>query len=178
MRRFAWAAIFGCLALAALGFRYLHPPPTIRADDQMMAAARSVMETHGYAFTGLRPLQIAAGRWLTFRHRGCAGTVGVVVVDPAQVIAMTRLIPAGDAHEYAYLGWRSTRFDRTGILRERLSQAAAGAMGLSAYAASPNVLLITWPASCQAVRGVDWGEAWRLTGPAAAAAAATPHPEV
>ena len=177
MRRLAWAALFLCLALGALGFRYLRPPPTIRADDQMMAAARSVMETHGYVFTGLRPLEIAAGRWLTFTHPGCQGSVGVVVVDPAQIVAMTALIPPGDAHEFAYLGWRATSFDRTAILHERLSQAAAGALGLSAYVSSPNVLLVTWPQSCGAVRSVDWGEAWSPAGPAADAAAAVPHPE-
>jgi hypothetical protein len=154
--RFAFMTV---LALGLLGKLLAPAASTLREPATSLSAALGSRLTARItlqpgAQTGLFAAPIAT----------CAAPLLAAPVDSSFTTAamLEQMRRPGDHAFYAYLDWVSDHPDRWGLLRRRVQEKAAEALGLSPYDGDPHMLFISEPPGCSAARGVPWRRYWLL----------------
>jgi hypothetical protein len=152
------SAFMTVLALG-LGGKLLAPPPSPTLPDpaaSLSAVLGSRVSAPITLYPGAQTVILAAPIGT------CAAPLLAAPVDLSFTTA-AMLEPVrrpGDHAFYAYLDWVSDQPDRWGLLKRRVQEKAAEALGLSPYDGDPHMLFISEPPGCSAARGVPWRRYW------------------
>lgn len=94
----------------------------------------------------------------------CAAPLLAAPVDPTftTTAMLEQMRRRGDHAFYVYLDWVSDHPDRWGLLKRRVQEKVAEALGVSPYDGDPQMLFISEPPGCNAARGVAWRRYWLL----------------
>lgn len=157
-----WAVRFAFMTVLALGVvgKLLAPPASMLPEPAMSLSAvlgsrlTAPIALHPGAQTGILAAPVGT----------CATPLLAAPVDLSFTTAamLEQMRRRGDHAFYAYLDWVSDHPDRWGLLRRRVQEKAAEALGVSPYDGDPHMLFISEPPGCSAARGAPWRRYWLL----------------
>ncbi|HWF77767.1 MAG TPA: hypothetical protein VN694_11405 [Caulobacteraceae bacterium] len=157
-----WLVRFAFLALLALGLggKLSTPPsstvpePTTSLSAVLGPRLIAPVTVHPGAQTVILSAPIGT----------CSAPLLAAPVEPTFTTAaiVEQVRRPGDHAFYAYLDWVSDHPDRWGLLKRRVQEKAAEALGVSPYDGDSHMLFISEPPGCSVARDAPWRRYWLL----------------